>query len=83
MNKDNEHTLVEIFAGKTIDAEIVKTLLQNAEIESYLKDELIGNLVPWNASAGGTAAVKIFISSDDYEKGREVVDDYYKNIHSD
>ncbi len=83
MTKDKEHTLVEIFAGKTIDAEIVKTLLENAEIEAYLKDELIGNLVPWNASAGGAGAVKIYISSADYEKGKEIVEEYYKNIQSD
>ncbi len=83
MKKENEATLVEIFAGKSIDAEIVKSILEDEGIHAYLKDENIGNIFPFQAAAGGVGAVKIFISSDDYKKGKEVVDEYYRNIQED
>ncbi len=83
MTKDKEHSLVEVFAGKTVDVEIVKSLMENAEIEAFLKDENIGNIFPFQAAGGGAGAVKLYISSEDYEKGKEIVEEYYKNIQSD
>lgn len=67
---------VEVFAGTAMQASIVKSLLENAEIDVYLKDEFIGVLTPWNASPGGAGAVRVFVANSDYEKAREVVDGY-------
>ena len=39
MKKDKKNDLVEIFAGSSIDAEIVSSLLKNSKIETFLKDE--------------------------------------------
>jgi hypothetical protein len=38
----------------------------------------MGVLVPWNVAGGGAGAVKIFVSSADYEKAREVIAQYEK-----
>jgi len=69
----------EVFAGTVLQANLVKSLLENAEIEAYLKDEFTGVLYPWHTTAGGVGAVKVFVSSADHEKARIVVDEYESN----
>lgn len=78
MNPDDEIFPVEIFDGNDREASMVKSLLGNAEIEFFVKDARMGVLAPWNVSPGGAGSVKIFVSNLDYEKAKEVVDQYEK-----
>jgi len=78
MNLNQEIQPVEVFDGNQWEVSLVKSLLDNAEIESFLKDERMGVLVPWNVAGGGAGAVKIFVSSVDYERAKEVIDQYEK-----
>ena len=71
---------VEVFAGTAVQASLVKSLLENAEIEAYLKDEFTGVLYPWHSSPGGVGAVKVFVSSVEQEKAKMVVDEYESNL---
>jgi len=71
---------VEVFAGTAAQATLVKSLLENAEIEAYLKDEFTGVLYPWHSSPGGVGAVKVLVSSDDQIKAKIVVDEYENNL---
>jgi len=70
---------VEVFAGTAVQATMVKSLLENAEIEAYLKDEFTGVLYPWHTSPGGVGAVKVYVSSNDRESAMEVVSEYERN----
>ena len=54
---------VEVFAGSAWEAALVKSLLENAEIEAFLKDEIRGTTMPWHVSPGGINAVKVVVSS--------------------
>jgi len=78
MTPDNEITPVEIFDGNQWEASLVKSLLDNAEIESFIKDEKMGVLAPWNVAGGGAGSVKIFVSNVDCEKAKEVIEQYEK-----
>ena len=78
MTKKNEINPVEIFSGTQGEVDIVITLLQNAEIEVFLKDEYVGTIAPY-VSPGGAAPITIVVSSDDYEKAKQVIDDYLKS----
>ena len=78
MNSDKEIYPVEIFDGNDWEASMVKSLLDNAEIESFIKDEKMGVLAPWNVAGGGAGSVKIFVSNADFEKAKEVVEQYEK-----
>ena len=81
MNTENNIEPVEVFAGTAVQASMVKSLLENAEIEAYLKDEFTGVLYPWHTTPGGVGAVKVFVSSVDQKKARIVVDEYEKNLN--
>lgn len=76
MNTDNEIIPVEVFDGNQWEASLVKSLLDNAEIESFIKDQRMGVLAPWNVDAGGAGPIKIFVSNLDYEKAQEVIEQY-------
>ena len=52
MKTDNEISPVEVFAGTAVQATLVKSLLENAEVEAYLKDEFSGTLYPWHTTRG-------------------------------
>jgi len=78
MNSNHEIYPVEIFDGNDWEASLVKSLLDNAEIESFIKDEKMGVLAPWNVAGGGAGSVKIFVSSADLARANEVLDQYEK-----
>ena len=80
MKKDNGNEFVEVFDGTAWQAGMVKSLLENEEIETFLKDDIIGTLGPWWAAAGGAGSVKVFVSSLDFMKAKVIVDEYEKNI---
>ena len=71
---------VEIFAGTIWEAEMLKSLLEDAEIESFLKDEIIGTLAPWYTASGGAGSVKLIVSSLDFERAQVIVDKFQENL---
>jgi len=70
---------VELYSGSLWDAELLKSLLENAQIESFLKDSIIGTTFPWHASPGGTNPVKVIISSANIEQAEVVLQEFMKN----
>ena len=72
---------VKVFRGTYLQCEMVRSLLENAGIESYLKDELLGTIAPWWAEPGGAGVVKVFVSEEDEARAKLVVEQYEKNIN--
>lgn len=81
MNKENENYPMEVFSGSIGEAEFVRSLLENAEIETFLKDENVGTLAPWQTAGGGVGAVKVIVGCLDYENAKLVIDEYEKNTN--
>ncbi len=79
---DRPLRLVKVFEGTNWEAGLVQSLLNNAEIETFLADEINGqdSMFRFTPGSGG---VKVMISSDDFEKGREVVNAFYENEQKD
>jgi hypothetical protein len=73
---------VEIFAGTGWEAALVQSLLENAEIRTFLQDEINGTLVPWVIASGGAGSVKVIVSSLDYDTAKIIVDEYEMNKKS-
>ncbi len=76
--KDNSPQVV--FSGNIMEATMIKTFLENAEIKAFLKDEFMGTLVPFYTSPGGSGSVKVIVSYSDSEKANLLVADYLDNL---
>jgi len=76
MKKANRNDLTEIFSGSAIEAEMVKSILKDSEIESFLKDEYMGTIAPWQSAPGGVGSVKVLISSLDYTQAKKIVEKF-------
>jgi len=76
MDKDND-TIIELFSGTLWEAEMVRSLLQNAGIQSFIKNSILNDYAydPICASA-----VKVIISSYNLQQAQEVVDDYFRKM---
>jgi hypothetical protein len=82
MSTKKEFDLIQIFAGTTLQAEMVKSLLQDMGIETFLKDEHMGTWFPFHTAPGAAGSVKVVVANRDYEKAKAVVDEYIKNINT-
>jgi hypothetical protein len=80
MKTRNEIDPVEVFAGTTWQAEMVKSLLGDSGIQAYIKDEVIGTLSPWWTAPGGAGAVKVIVSNADVDAAKPIVAAYEENL---
>jgi len=71
---------VEVYAGSVWETSLLKSLLENAEIEVFLKDEIRGLQEPFVVSPGGANPVKVMVSSADLDKALEVVREFQTNL---
>jgi len=79
MNNQEPH-LVEVYDGLSIDALILQSMLEDAEIEVFLFDGNIGTIAPWNAAPGGVGAVRLMVSSEVEELARQIVTEFEVNL---
>ena len=73
---ENDIKLIEIYAGELWQATIVKELLNDNKIDAFVENELMGNIAPWQISAGGAASVSVKISNADYVLAKSLVDEF-------
>lgn len=73
---------VEIFSGTIWQAELLKSILADASIESFLLDEFTGTMAPWYTSGGGAGSVKVVVSSLDFDQAMEIVKEFTLNLNS-
>jgi hypothetical protein len=83
METNNEIEPIEIFSGTIWEAEMVKSLLENADIEAFFKDAIMGTIAPWYSAPGGAGSVKVIVSNLDFDKAKLIVEDYEKNMRTD
>ncbi|MGD0341527.1 MAG: DUF2007-related protein [Bacteroidales bacterium] len=77
---NNKEKIIEVFSGTLWESEMVKSLLKDAEVESYLKNSNLNTYIYEPIQAAG---VKVMILSSDYEKAKEIIDAYFRNMKSD
>ncbi len=79
MNTKDEIKPVTIFSGNIMEAEMLKNILENEEIEAFLNDEFIGAIAPWYTAPGGLGSVKVIVSSLDAAKAKLIVEEFEKS----
>lgn len=68
---------IEAFSGSIWEAELVKSLLENYEINSFLKHNVITSFALEPIQADN---VKVMILEKDKNLAEEVVSDFYRNM---
>lgn len=81
MKTKNDNDIIEVFSGTSINVQIVRSLLEDSDVETFLKDDNMGTIAPWHVSAGGAGAVKIIVNSKDFDKSKQIIEKYEENIN--
>jgi hypothetical protein len=74
---------VQVFAGTSWQAGMVKSLIENEGIQAFFKDEMVGTLSPWWTSPGGVGSVKVMVSNLDFERAKLIAESYEANMQED
>jgi len=69
---DNDTPIV-VFRGTAWQAEQLRGLLDQAGIESYLRDEVMGRIDAPALAAGAIGAVKVVVAQEDQARAKEVL----------
>lgn len=79
MKEEDKTKLIEVYSGSPWEAELVKSLLENSNIEAAAKDEMVVNMV-----LPATAIdIRVVVNEKDYEAAMEVVREYEKKKDGD
>lgn len=77
--KDQENKggkIIEVFSGTVWEAGLMKSLFENAEIKSFLKNNVLNTYAYEPITSEG---VKVMIFNTDRERALEIVATYFKN----
>ncbi|MHC1780273.1 MAG: DUF2007 domain-containing protein [Bacteroidales bacterium] len=69
-------TIVELYAGDLWECEILKTLLDDREIDSFLRNDIRAAYGPLGSIA---QSVRIMVRDTDLAAGKEVVNEFLEN----
>jgi hypothetical protein len=67
---------VVVFTGTAWQAGQLKGLLENAGIESHLRDEVMGRIDAPALAAGAIGAVKLVVAREAMERAEQVLEDF-------
>lgn len=77
--EEDKTKLIEVFTGSLWEAELVRTMLGDNDIETAIKDALLPNLTV----SAIAMDVSVLVNEIDYEPAMEVVRAYEKNADGD
>jgi hypothetical protein len=77
MEKDKSLSPYEVFDGTAWEAGLLKSILEDNEIESFIKD---ASTIPWNLYPVRASSVKVYVALKDLETAQAIVNEYYTNM---
>ncbi len=75
----NNDTPVEVFAGMLWEAELLRAMLEDAEIYAFLTDKIFGGVLPPIYSATDSGQVKVKVSGRELERAKAIVKEFEEN----
>ena len=76
---NNDNKPIEVFTGKPWEVALVQCLPENAKIMAYVYYGGRSTLAPLD-TVGGIPLNRITVSSEDFEKTKQVVGQFYKAL---
>lgn len=78
----NEQKPMQVFSGTAWQADQIKDMLMDNEIEAFLGGEIWGADVPMDRAPDMAGEVSVFVGSDDMEEAKNAVERYYEESSS-
>jgi hypothetical protein len=75
--EDKELTPYEVFEGTAWEAGLLKSVLEDNDIEAYITEAYA---LPWNSLPIKGAAAKVFVTLNNLEQAKAIVDEFYSNM---
>ena len=60
---------------------MVKNLLENEDIVSYITNDIVGTALPWHVAPGGYGAIKLTVALENYDKAKSIIDEFEKKLN--
>ena len=74
--------MIEVYRGNYNDVMNIQNLLQSNGIESFVMNEVMGNIEPWVVSPGGFKAIALRVSDENLEASIKIIEDFNNRILS-
>ncbi len=74
----NHLASVEVFSGSLWEAEMIRTLLADAQIAHFLKNSTLNDFMYDPIGAEG---VKVMVLEDEVERARDIISNYLQNLN--
>ncbi len=66
----------KIFKGGYTEAEIIAGLLRSHGIEVYMENEILGTVMPWVLSPGGSTPLTVYVSDEDLAHAENILKEF-------
>ncbi len=73
-----QQAVVEVFSGSLWEAEMIRTLLTDAQIAHFLKNSTLNDFMYDPIGAEG---VKVMVLEDEVERAREIIRNYLQKLN--
>ena len=80
MENNSKTSFIEVFNGDYWHSSLIKQLLSEHDIPSFLRNELMGGLEPFTVVAGGSNPVSIEVIQSDYEKAVSLITEFNEAV---
>jgi hypothetical protein len=77
MEEDERLKPYEVFAGTAWEAGLLKSILDDNEIESFIKNH---SNIPWVAFPVASSSVKVYVAQMDFETAMDIVHEFENNM---
>ena len=77
VKEDKSLTPYEVFEGSAWEAGLLKSILEDNEIETIIQQ---ATALPINIWPTEAATVKVFVALKDFEQAKAIVDEFYTNM---
>ncbi|MBS2209877.1 DUF2007 domain-containing protein [Carboxylicivirga mesophila] len=73
-----QQATVEVFSGTLWEAEMIRTLLMDAQIAHFLKNSTLNDFMYDPIGAEG---VKVMVLENEVEQAKKIIDNYLQNLN--
>ena len=77
LNEENNQAPYEVFEGSAWEAGLLKSILEDNEIETIIQQ---ATALPINIWPTEAATIKVFVALKDLEQAKAIVDEFYTNM---